>query len=218
MRGRFVLSVLLLLLVMQGTVVAQEEWEEHDIMEVCFYGGLGIPVGGVTEWGDSLGAETGWSLGFDLGYFLSSQWVLGFTFLYTEFSISDVEPLANSGHHHRLYDPNVYIKYYFPGEGNWSPYVKGHVGLNHVKFSTEYSFAEAGYREFSYGPGVAFGVGAGLFYYTSDFGGLFLEANYQYLMSKDIEKRFGGVTYVFGEDIGTVDIHAGIRVLIGPGE
>ncbi len=218
MRGRLILSVLLLLLVMQGTAVAQEELEEHDILEVGLYGGLGIPVGGITDWGDSLGAEIGWSLGFDVGYFLSNQWVLGFTFMYTEFKISEIELLANSGQHHRLYDPNVYIKYYFPSETNWAPYLKGHVGRNHVKFSTRYYDIEDGYREFSYGPGMAFGVGAGLFYYTSDFGGLFLEANYQYLLSKDLEKRFGGKTYVFGENISTVDIHGGIRVLIGPGE
>jgi hypothetical protein len=199
-------------------LMAQEE--ERDVVEMSFFGGAGIPVGGLSDWktsGQPRGAKTGWDMGIDAGYFVKSKFVVGLNIAYTQFSIDAASDQPN--HKHRLYSPNLYIKYLFEGESNWVPYLKGHMGVENPKFSTfvETTTGSFIYREKSYDPSFALGAGVGLFYYTADYSGIFLEVNYHHAFTSDTKATYGGIDYKFGEDIGVLDIHAGVRILIGSG-
>jgi len=223
-KGSILIAVLVLLTV-NLTVLAQDE--ERDVVEMGFFGGLGIPGSGLTDWktGDyEWAAKTGFDLGMDVGYFLRPNLVVGLNFIYTQFPVDTDTQFPNdtggemSGHQHRLYNPNFYVKFLFEGESNWTPYVKGHVGLENPKFST---FVEnvAGnrIRELSYDPAIAFGLGAGLIYYTAYYSGVFIEANYHQAFSKNAEATYQDDLYEFGEDLSTFDIHFGIRILFSSG-
>jgi len=216
MKRLSLLLVFLLIFAVNITALAQEG-EEKDLFEVNLYGGMGIPSGSISDWNDSLGAKMGWDIGFDFGYFIKPNITLGINFVYTEFGV-DADNVA-SELNHRLYNPNFYIKYYFEGESNLVPYLKGHLGIENPKFATFVSNEEGNrYREKSYDPCFAYGFGAGLFYYTADYSGLFLEINYHGASSESAKANYSGIEYEFGENIGVIDIHAGIRILISSGE
>ena len=207
---------LVFLLLCSLTAVAQEyEEEERDILEFSVFGGGAFPGNSIKNWQDTLGAKSGFDLGFDFGYFLTPDLVLGLNFTYAQFAI-DTDNEAKSLHH-RLYNPALYLKYYFFIENsNFAPYVKGHVGVDNPKFTT--FIGNVGlprYRELSYDPAFAFGGGVGLLYYTSYYSGLFVEVNYHRALSKDVTKTYEGETYKFGENISLIDVHAGISVFFG---
>ena len=209
------LSVLLLALSLcvVSVAMAQEEMEEKDLLEACFYGGLGMPVGGIADFHDSLGAKMGWSLGVEMGYFLKANMVVGVGFTYTEMGID--APDAASDGKHRLYNPSAFFKYYFISESDFEPYIKVHAGVDNPKFTT--GMMGPKYRAVSYDPALAFGFGAGLFYYNSDYSGVYLEANYHYAKTGSLDTEYEAQTLEFGENVGLLDIHAGIRILIGSG-
>ncbi len=214
MKKLSILFAAFLLLAVNLTAVAQDEEEEKDFMEMNLYGGLGIPAGGISSWQDTLGAKTGFGFGLDLGYFLKPNMVIGLNIVYSQFGIDAEDEAAEL--HHRLYNPNFYLKYYFQGESNFEPYIKAHVGVENPKFTTFVgNFAGNRYREKTYDPALAFGFGAGVFYYTADFSGLFLEVNYHHALTEDSKAEYGGEEYLFGENLGLVDVHAGVRILIG---
>lgn len=210
-----ILLALILVFAINTVAFAQEDDEERDLLEICFYGGLGSPMGGLTDWHDSLGAKMGWSLGLDLGYFMKPNLVVGVNFQYTQFGIDGPDNLEGSSH--RLYNPNLYAKYFFTGESDFEPYIKGHVGLENPKFTTSLE-AQSKYRAISYDASLAVGLGVGLFYYRTDYSGLFIEVNYNYADTKGVERDFGGRTLSFEETVGVLDIHAGVRVLVGSEE
>lgn len=221
MKVRSVLIAVLLLLAANMSVLAQDEWEESDFLEAAIYGGLGIPCGGITSFGDSLGAKSGFGAGLEVGFYIDPQWVLGLNFTYTQFGVADNDGLVDSDLHHKVYSPNLYLKYFFPSESNLVPYLKVHAGVDFPKFATYYDGSLAGhndngYRELSYGACVAGGFGGGLFYYTSDYGGFFVEANYHQGFSSDLEHTWASKS--FGNNIGDIDIHAGIRIVFGSDE
>jgi len=217
MRKKSLFAVVMILLAVNFTVFAQDE--ERDVIEINFYGGIGIPGSGLTDWqtgGEERAAKTGFDLGMDVGYFLNPKLIVGINFIYTQFTFDNT--MEQSDHSHRLYNPNLYIKYSFEGESYWVPFVKAHVGLDNPKFSTFVTNEAANrFRELSYDPAFAVGFGLGLFYYTADYSGLYLEANYHHAFSKDVKATYLGNDYKFGEDLATFDIHAGIRVLFGTG-
>ncbi|HWR83309.1 MAG TPA: hypothetical protein VN285_08400 [Candidatus Deferrimicrobium sp.] len=213
---RLLVTVMLTLLSFSYTAVAQEEEEGRDYVEVAFFGGVSIPGGGLTDW-ESAGAEraakTGFDVGIEGGYFVRQNLLVGLNFVYTQFSIDAAE---QSDHKHRLYNPNLYVKYLFEGESNFVPYFKLEAGVDNPKFSTfVINQAANRFREISYDPAIAIGLGAGLFYYTADFSGIFLEANFHQAFSKDVKARYIDTDYVFGKDLGKFDIRAGVRVLFG---
>ncbi len=213
------LSIALSLLLIGGTALAQDEdFFVKDVLEVNFYGGAGIPSGNLSDFSDSLGAETGINYGLDLGYFLTNDMVFGFNFSYTQFSIKDSDDTGDLNH--KLYSPNLYLKYYFTGESDFIPYLKGSAGLEFAKFTTFVdNSAGRRYREISYDPVLAYGAGAGFFYFVSDFSGLFLEANYRAAVSAaETEATYQDDIYLFGSELSRIDIHAGVRILIGPNE
>jgi hypothetical protein len=130
----FGMAVLILFIV---TLPLHAQEEERDVVEVGFFGGVGIPAGGLSDWKTydrARGAKTGWDIGLEAGCFLTPRVVLGVNFVYTQFSIDVAGDQTN--HNHRLYNPNVYVKYLFEGESNLIPYLKGHVGVENPKFST----------------------------------------------------------------------------------
>jgi hypothetical protein len=209
-----ILLTLILLFAINTGAFAQDEEEARDLLEICVYGGLDSPIGGLGNWHDSLGAKLGWSLGMDIGYFMKSNLVVGFNFQYTQFGIDG--PADIKGAHHRLYNPNIYAKYYFVGDSDLEPYIKGHVGIENPKFTT--SLVEPKYRAVSYGASLAAGFGVGLFYYRSDYSGLFIEANYKYADTKNAQRVYAEETLDFEETVGVFGIHAGVRLLIGSDE
>ena len=222
MKRLSVLLVALLLIALNTTALAQEEEEERDLLEVCFYGGLGVPSGGVATFHDSLGAKTGYSMGIDLGYFVKYNLIVGANFVYSQFGVDAVnakgESLKAEGTHHRLYNPNLYAKYYFIGESNFEPYLKAHIGVQNAKFMTGRTMPTPHFWATSYEPVLAYGFGGGVFVYTSDYSGLFIEANYHMARTKDAKREYGDETLVFGDDLAMFDLHAGIRILVGSDE
>ena len=207
------------LLLISGTALAQDEdFFVKDVLEVNFYGGAGIPSGSLSDFSDSLGAETGFNYGLDIGYFLTNDLIFGFNFSHTQFSIKNNDRTGKLNH--KLYSPNLYLKYYFTGESDFIPYLKGSAGLEFAKFTTFVdNSAGRRYREISYDPVLAYGAGAGFFYFVSDFSGLFLEANYRAAVSAaETEATYQDDIYLFGSELSRIDIHAGVRILIGPKE
>ena len=217
MKKGSILIAVLILLAANLTVLAQDE--ERDIVEISFFGGLGIPGSGLTDWktgGYERAAKTGFDVGMDVGYFLHPNLVVGLNFVYTQFPIDtgDKKSIQN----HRLYNPNFYVKFLLEGESNWTPYVQGHVGLENPKFSTFVKNPEGNrFKEISYDPAVALGLGVGLIYYTAYYSGIFIEANYHQAFSKNTEAIYRDDPYEFGEDLSTFDIHFGIRILFNSG-
>jgi hypothetical protein len=224
--------VVMLMLAMSASVMAQDDDEESekDFMEVAIYGGGAAPMGGLSDWtvfneatgADALGAKFGWNVGVDVGRFLTANLVLGLNVSYAQFGIDSDEP-AVATMRHQLIGPAAYLKYYFSSESNLMPYLKGQVGIDVVKFTTRVMDPNLGngafeYRELSYHPGLSFAFGGGLFYYTHDYGGLYLEANYRTALTSDVISNYEGEEYPFGETAGLFDIHAGITVFFGSDE
>jgi opacity protein-like surface antigen len=220
-------SLLLVALMALGSVVMAQEEEEtvKDFMEVAIYGGGSLPVGGLTDWSttnpttgtEELGTKFGFDAGFDVGHFLTPTLVLGLNFTYGQYGIdSDSAEVASLNH--RLICPSLYLKYYFAGESNFMPYVKLHAGVDVAKYTTRvYDGNEESYvyRELSYDPAPAFGIGGGVFYYTFDYGGVYAEANYHMALTSDVKGKYGDLEYNFGETASVLEVHAGVKVFFG---
>ena len=185
-------------------------------------------MGGLTSWtisneatgSEELGAEFGWNVGFDVGHFLTTSMVLGLNVNYARFGIDSDNPMVATMRH-QMIGPAAYLKYYFSGESNLMPYVKGQVGVDIVKFTTRVwdpNIVGYEYRELSYHPGLSFSLGGGLFYYTHDYGGLYLEVAYRTALTSDVVSDYEGTEYTFGETASVLDIHAGIKVFFGSDE
>ena len=121
-----------------------------------------------------------------------------------------------------MYSPALYGKYYFMGESNFVPYIKGQIGIDFPKFTTIVTDMNIGgqerFRELSYDPSLAFGLGLGAFYYTSDYSGLFVEADYRMAKTSKTHGDFQGTDYPFGENIGMISLRAGIHVFFSKGQ
>lgn len=231
-----VLAVALLLSVfLSGSILAQDEEDiEKDFMEAAVFFGGSLPMGGLSDWTIAneqgtykMGANLGFDFGFDIGYFVTAPLVVGFNLTVSQYTIdaqvpNEADLPAIESRHHRIFSPALYLKYYFWSESNLAPYVKANAGLDVVKFTTRVYDQNIGgdeYRELSYDPGFAFGVGAGVFYYTHDYGGLYLEVNYHNGLTKDVQSDYGTAgPYTFGETASVLEAHAGIKVFFGKGE
>lgn len=220
MKKRLLLLTLSILLLLSVTAFTQEEDEERDVLEISFWGGLGLPMGDIKDFSDSLGAKSKYGLGGEIGYFFTPDLVVGFGMAYYNFGIdNNPEDTRADGLTHRLYSPSVYVKYIFPMESNFSPYVKGHLGFDYVKFTT-FVENENGdrYRQLSYDPAISYGIGAGLFYFTHDYAGLYIEGNYHMASTSESERSYEGKDYVFDNNAAVFDIRLGLRVLFGSDE
>ncbi len=228
MNKKIIVALSVVFLACSSLVMAQDD-EGRDILELTISGGLALPSGGLSDWqtADLLGgtqargAKTGYSTRFEIGYFATSKLTIGFSFSYTQFAIDVADDVDHS---HRLFNPNIYAKYNFEGESNLVPYVTGYVGLENPKFSSFVFNADAPageqyrYREISYDPALALGVGVGLFYFTADWSGVFVETGYHYAATKNAEATYQNATMTFNETVGVIGIRAGVRLLIGSDE
>ena len=197
-----------------ATAVSAQEDEAIDVLEVSLIGGLAFPGGGITDWNNELNADNGYNMGIDIGYFINPSWVVGFNFTYHALGVDhpDAGDLT-----HKLYSPRIYGKYIRITESSFEPYAKVHLGLDNPKFTTDVTNA-VGYREISYDPALSFGLSAGLFYFTSDYSGLFAEVQYHRGLAEDAEADYENNLYQFGENYSSFDINIGGRVLVGSGE
>lgn len=205
------------LLLNLSSAVLAEDAEEKDFMEAAVYGGISAPIGGINNWNDTLAAKSGWDAGIDVGFFFTPSLVLGLGFAYNQFSIDNANEPGQM--HHRLYNPSIYAKYYFFSQSRFAPYLKAHAGVDNPKFATlvlDGSLAK--YRELSYGPAFAIGGGGGLFFYTSDASGFFVEANIHHAFSTDVTAKYQGQEFTFGSSSTLLDVHAGITALFGSGK
>jgi opacity protein-like surface antigen len=234
-KSLILLSVIFVLVFNLAAVAQDEEDYEHDVAEFVVYGGVDVPFGDILEWSGpssdaiddiapttatELGAKVGYNMGFDLGYFFAEPLVVGLGFRFSEYSIdSDENDTVADGLKHRLYNPNIFAKYYPMPTSDFSPYLKANVGLTFLKFTTWVSNENGDrYRQLAYDPAFSYGIGGGLFLYTADYGGFFVEGNYNYVASNTAETEYEGNLYTFDENLSSWEIRGGIRILIGSGE
>ncbi len=210
-----ILAVVMFVCLLASSAFSQDDgydWEK-DYLEFTLFGAVGVPTSGITDFGPNLNAQTGWSIGGELGYFISYKVTMGLSFQYTRFGVdSDFDGQLTQ--HHQLFSPTIYAKYSFVGESNWEPYLTARAGLDFPKFSTDIG---GRWRELSYNPVFSMGGSAGLFYFTSDASGLYLEAGYHHGFSESTSGKHQDISYTFGENIEMVDVRLGIRILVGPG-
>ncbi len=218
MKKTLALTLLMLLALCNLSAVAQDDDAvEKDKAEFTFFGGFGLPSGDLSDWGaDSLKPGTGNNIGLEGGFFFTPSIAAGFSFTYTSLSV-DSDNQYTTDLTHRIYSPSLYFKYYLPTDGNFVPYFKGTLGLDYFRFTTSvYNVAGNRYRMLSYDPALSYGIGLGAFYYTADYSGFFIEANYRMSSTKDVE--YSSDFPKFGVNSAVIDIHAGFRVLIGSDE
>lgn len=216
-RSLLILAIASVLAFPLGLVAQDEAEEERDLLELNLYGGLSVPTGGIKDFGDTLGAKAGLNGGVDFGVFIKSNITLGFGFSYSQFEIDNDNPVIT--HKHRVFSPNLFLRYYLPSGGDILPYVHGRVGLDFPKFTTfVIDDGSSKQRDLSYSPAFAAGLGAGVFMYTSDYSGFFLEADYHQAFADGSDKEYKGINYKFGDNYGIFDIRAGIHILFGSGE
>lgn len=214
---RFVVILTGLLVFAYGSVVLAEEAQEKDFLEAAIYGGLSAPVGGINNWQDTLKAKSGFNVGFDIGYFMTANFVLGLTFSYHQFKIDATNEARLMNH--RLYNPAVYAKYYFFSASKFAPYLRGQAGVDNPKFATEVlDGSQWKFRELSYDPAFAISGGGGLFYYTSDVSGFYLEANLHHAFAKSVSGTYQNKPYTFGSSSTVLDLHAGLAMYFGSGK
>ncbi len=193
----------------------EQEGYVKDLMEINFFGGGGVPSGDIKVFRDSVGVKSGYNFGFDAGFLITESWVAGLNFTYTGFKVDEGDNVQ--GLHHKLYSPNLYLKYYLSNKSDFVPYLKAQGGIAFPKFTTlvANSGGQRRYRELSYDAVVSYGAGVGLFIFTTDYSGLFVEGNYYGAVSRDAKVNYQGTDYFFNSDLSMIDIHVGIRVLIG---
>ncbi len=230
MKRLSLILTLVMLFAFNLSVFGQEDDVERDILETAFYGGVSMPVGGLADYtfkdwnsGDAVaaGAKAGMVVGIDFGVFLSPDIVLGANFSYSKNSSEEAVGYAYGDLKNRFYSPNLYLKYYFFGESNAVPYFKLHAGIDNPRFLTmvnDPSTTENYISELSYGQSFAFGLGGGLFYYTSDYSGLYFEANGHYGLTETATGKYMDKEYILGENNISLEIHAGIKVFFSAGD
>jgi|CXWL01.1.fsa_nt_gi hypothetical protein len=191
---------------------AQEE-ESSDVLEVVLSGGLMVPGGGISDFGDSLGANAGSTISAQVGLFVTPEITVGIDLGYGSLGVDNA---TFESANHQYYNAMLYGKYYFFGESKFAPFVKVLGGVHVPKFSTIVrSNNVLVLREQSYDPALAFGAAVGALFLTSDNGGLFLEAGYQMSMSDKTSATFQDVEYLFGENAGLLTLKAGFNVFFG---
>jgi len=222
MKKSRVLIALAVILALAVNVCAQDEEEEEEgrwrNFEVMMFGGFGLPMGEFSDYNDSLGAKTGLNFGMSGGYFLNDRICLGGYFHYTQFGLEEPEGLDLSDMHYKMYNAGLYLKYAFTGESNFEPYIKLSAGANFAKFATWVGPELKRMREVSYDPGLSSALSAGFVYYTSEWGGLSLEASYHFDPLQANEGDYFGQTFAIFEDLNYLRINAGVTVFFGPEE
>jgi len=213
----FLIAIIMLLAI---PVLAQDDEEDEErwrSFEVTIIGGLTGPLGEFADWQDSLDPSIGFNVGLNGGYYFNDNFCAGLYFKFSQNSIggdlSDDYDIK-----YRMYNAGTYFKYVVTNESNFEPYTKLSLGINTVKFPTWW-VTQSGVttlRSQSYDPGFSTSLAAGLLFYTSDMGGVFLEGAFGYDMLKDKTATLGG--NVISDNVTYFEIKAGVNVFFGPDE
>lgn len=209
MKSFRLLSTLIVLSLVALSAFAQDD-EKWRNFEVGLHGGLAIPTGDLSDWHDSLGATTGFDISLSGGYYFTNNICAGIYFDYDQFGMD-----GDWGLNYRLFKTGAYAKYAFSNESNFEPYFKVTGGISWPKFPTWITVDQNRLREQSYDPAFGFGGYLGVLWYSAEFGGLYVEAGYQYLMAKDTEADWHGEIYKMPSDINYLQIRSGITVFFG---
>lgn len=191
----------------QNEEKTEEKWRNFEFSAV---GGLSIPTGDLKNWNDSMGAKTGIEFGGSGGYYFTDKFCLGTYFSYTQHSMELYDL------HYKTYDVGSYVKYAFTGESNFEPYLKVMAGVNFIKFPTWVTSSANRLREVSYNGGISAALGMGLLYYTSDNGGVFLEASFHHTAGKDNKGTHLSEEYYLKDNFNYLQIRGGLTVFFGP--
>lgn len=219
MKNFRVLLILGLVVLFAGSLYAQdeEESEKWRNFEVAIRAGLDFPMSDLKDWNDSMGAKTGMNYGLSGGYYITNRICFGAYFNYSSFGLEEPNSLIDvSQMHYKMYKFGGYLKYAFTGESYWEPFVKLRLGANFAKFATWIGQDRNQLREVSYDPEVSGGLDVGLLYYTSDFGGLYLQASYNYERLENTVGDSFDVEYSLPYNASYFSINTGITVFFGP--
>lgn len=219
MRNFRVLIILALAIFLAGNAMAQDDEENPKWrnFEVTLTGGFSFPMGDFKDWNDSLGAKTGNNFGGAGGYYFNNRLCLGGYFEYAQFALEEPNTeISVSTMHYKLYKVGGYIKYALVGESYWEPFARLRAGATFAKFPTWIGDENLRLREVSYDPEVSAGLDLGLLYYTSDYGGVFLQVSYNY---ERLEKTVGtsfDKDYILPHNVNYFSLNAGVTVFFGP--
>jgi hypothetical protein len=216
--GRLMKSLRLLLILtafaaLSISALAQEEEGRWRNFEVTLDGGLTMPSGALSDWKDSLGAKLGFHLGGSGGFYFTDRICAGLYFSYTQLGLE-----GDWDRHFKSYDFGGYLKYAFAGESNFEPYLKASAGAVWPKYPMWVTPAQNKLREQSFDPELGLAGYIGLLYYTSDYGGLFLEFGYHNDFLEGTETDYQSEIYTIEDNVSYMDIRAGITVFFGPEE
>ncbi len=204
-----------------ATAAAQEEAGEEKWrnFEMSITGGLAFPSGEFSDWNDTLGAKTGVSFGISGGYYFTERICAGAYFDYNQFKINEPNAqLKLDDLNYKMYKVGGYVKYALTGESNFEPYGKLSAGADFAKFATWTGPTLTRMREVSYDPELSLGLEAGVLYYTSEFGGIFLQVGYYHERLKDNIGESFGIRYKIRENVNYWALKAGISVFFGSEE
>jgi len=211
MKSLRLLFTLMALVLFSITAYAQDEDEEKwRNFEVGITGGLSLPSGDLSDWNDSLGAETGFNLGIYGGYYFTADFCTGVYFTYTQEGMPEDWSL-----NYKFYDMGAYAKYAFSNESNFEPYVKLSAGVVWPKFPTWVTEEQNRLREQSYDPALSLGGYVGLLWYTAEYGGLYLEAGYHSNFTDGTGTDWHGEKYELDANANYMEVKAGIMVFFG---
>jgi hypothetical protein len=216
MKKSAVLISLAVFFIFALNAVAQDEDEEERWrnFEVAMQAGLGSPSN--IDWYDTLQAKLGMNFGGAGGYYINDRICFGAYFTYTQLEIDNKTANDVSDLHYKMYDVGLYAKYAFTNESNFEPYIKLSAGANFAKYPTWVGPTRTVLRELSYDPGLSSAIYLGSIYYTSDYGGIYLEIGYHQDWLQYNEGDYAGVTYVIPEDVKYIQAKAGVTVFFGP--
>ncbi len=213
----FLIAIILILAI---SVMAQEDEEEERwrTFEVTVNGGLTGPLGEFADWKDSLDPSMGFNMGLAGGYYFNDNFCAGLYFKYSQNSISgDLGDIYDMKF--RMFNAGTYFKYVVTNETSFEPYTKLSIGINTVKFPTWVTPSANILREQSYDPGLSTSLTAGLLFYTSDMGGVFIEGSFYYDMLKDKTATYSGNDLGFiADNVTYFEIKVGVNVFFGPDE
>src|SRR5574341_760570 len=101
MKKELLITFLLMVMATINAVAQEQEVYVKDLMEANFYGGGGFPSGEIEGFDATVGANAGYSIGLDAGFFITNNTVGGFNFTFTSFQIDD--QAKAEGLHHKVY-------------------------------------------------------------------------------------------------------------------
>lgn len=212
-----VLQSVVIMSLLLGSSLAWAQYEEEPYVEGYVGINYVIPSGYIANDldPDSINAKggVGWDFGF--GYYATSKLVVGLHFNNRNMSADKVDL------NHRVIEIGAYGKYFLLNmtETSLSPYLRLTGGVSFNRLVTPILGAEGpSYGELTYKPAGGAGLGLGLQFKTNEFGGLFVEATYNYDFTEGIKDEYRDIEYEWGGNNQYVTLKFGVVYNIGPRE